>query len=142
MLLDWISHDTHLSKYLVIFGWSAKMDLILWIFHGNAKVRIYWSSQKCPYLVYLLQGAFEVSESTNLSSRMDSFLIRNAKTYLYVSFKWNWQSVLSLIIPWLQMQRHTSLWNELMELKSSARLVSEYTLYSSEFILFENTNPG
>ena len=56
MVPDWISHDTHLSKYLVIFGLSPKMDVILWVFHGYGNVRIYWSSQKCPYLVYLLQG--------------------------------------------------------------------------------------
>ena len=57
MVLHWISPDIHLSKYLVIFGLSPKMDVILWIFHSNAKVRIYWSSQKCQYSVYLLQGA-------------------------------------------------------------------------------------
>ena len=44
---------THLSKYLVILGLSPTMDLILWIFYGNIKVRIYWSLQKGPYLVYL-----------------------------------------------------------------------------------------
>ena len=29
MVFDWISHDTHLSKYLVIFRLSPKMNVIL-----------------------------------------------------------------------------------------------------------------
>ena len=39
------------------------MEVILWIFHGDAEVRINWSPQKCPYLVYLLQGAVGVFEN-------------------------------------------------------------------------------
>ena len=70
MVFDWIFHDTHLSKYLVIFGLSAKMDVILWIFHGNTKVRIYWFSQKCPYLVYLLQGVLQSTKQLTIWSRI------------------------------------------------------------------------